>query len=326
MALLGPGSFFKPHVDTPRGNDLFATLVVVLPTVHTGGSLLLGKEGKLLDFDSSTLVYHPETKAPQIAYAAFYSDIEHEVTPVESGYRVTLTYNLHLIETNTAVPRAVAAKPLQELVATLMKLMLNPEVLPKGGALGFGLLHKYPVDTKEVNLKQFSGALKGNDALVKAACLRLNMKTTVQVIYKAGYRQEEYIVDSVQNEDAGGYDEMGLSEIFRSIGAKRVRDPSHQSNSRRSLPILWVTPRMDMMTTETAFTTYGNEYSVEFVYGDLVLTAELKPLKDRVAWLINTFPDLKKKYGQRLEGMSKSVGADEEDESQGDDSDMSWYD
>ena len=82
-----------------------------------------------------------------------------------------------------------------------------------------------------------------------------------------------------------------------------------------------------MMTTETAFTTYGNEYSVEFVYGDLVLTAELKPLKDRVAWLINTFPDLKKKYGQRLEGMSKSVGADEEDESlEGDDSDMSWYD
>ncbi|KAJ2926736.1 hypothetical protein H1R20_g10379, partial [Candolleomyces eurysporus] len=325
LNVYGPGSFFKPHVDTPRGNDLFATLVVVLPTVHTGGNLLLGKEGKLLDFDSSTLVYHPETKAPQIAYAAFYSDIEHEVTPVETGYRVTLTYNLHLVKTDSLVPRELPAKPLQELVATLMKVMLNPEVLPKGGALGFGLLHKYPVDPKEVDLRKFSGALKGNDALVRAACLRLDMKPTVQVVYQGGYDNQEYIVDSAQD-DLGGYDEMGLQEIFRSIGARRVRDPSYRSKSKRSLPILWVTPRMKMMTTDSAFTTYGNEYTVEHVYGDLVLIAELKPLQDRVAWLVNAFPHLKEKYGKRLEEMTEQAARDDkEEEEENEDSEEDYY-
>jgi len=30
-----------------------------------------------------------------ISYAAFYGDVEHEVTEVKSGYRLTLTYNLY---------------------------------------------------------------------------------------------------------------------------------------------------------------------------------------------------------------------------------------
>jgi hypothetical protein len=36
---------------------------------------------------------------PTVAqWAAFYSDCEHEVLPVTSGYRVTLTYNLYYDE------------------------------------------------------------------------------------------------------------------------------------------------------------------------------------------------------------------------------------
>jgi hypothetical protein len=34
-------------------------------------------------------------KEPSIAYAVFFSDADHEVLPVTSGYRVTVTYNLH---------------------------------------------------------------------------------------------------------------------------------------------------------------------------------------------------------------------------------------
>jgi len=35
-------------------------------------------------------------RQPSIAYVAFFSDIEHEVAPVISGYRVTLTFNLYI--------------------------------------------------------------------------------------------------------------------------------------------------------------------------------------------------------------------------------------
>lgn len=35
-----------------------------------------------------------------IQFAAFYSDVEHEVLEVHSGHRVTLTYNLYAGELN----------------------------------------------------------------------------------------------------------------------------------------------------------------------------------------------------------------------------------
>ncbi|RXW24088.1 hypothetical protein EST38_g1746 [Candolleomyces aberdarensis] len=328
LNVYGPGSFFKPHVDTPRGNDLFATLVVVFPTVHSGGNLLLGKEGKLLNFDSSNLVFHPETKAPQIAFAAFYSDIEHEVAPVEKGYRVTLTYNLHLVKTNLEDPKPVPAKPLEELVATVTKLMLDHEVLPNGGVLGFGLLHKYPVDTKKIGLLKFGGALKGNDALIKTACLQLKLHTSVQVVYQG--EEEDYIMDRFSGDTIGDYEEiMSVDEILRDFGAKRVCGPSYQSNSGRSLPVLWVTPRMKMMTTDAAFGSgaFGNEFALEHVYGDLVLTAELKPLQDRVASLVDAFPHLKEEYSRLLEEISGSSGEDDEEEEEEEEeeySDMSY--
>ncbi|EMD36612.1 hypothetical protein CERSUDRAFT_95902 [Gelatoporia subvermispora B] len=87
-----PGLFFKSHKDTPRGQDMFGSLVIVFPTSHEGGSLRLCYEGKKWSFDSATAL-----QAAQIAsvgYAAFYSDVEHEITPMVSGYRVTVTYNL----------------------------------------------------------------------------------------------------------------------------------------------------------------------------------------------------------------------------------------
>jgi len=33
------GSFFKPHVDTPRSDKMFGSLVIVFPSPHEGGAL-----------------------------------------------------------------------------------------------------------------------------------------------------------------------------------------------------------------------------------------------------------------------------------------------
>lgn len=71
---------------------MFASLVVVLPTPHEGGALALRHHGHEFMFNSADMLSKATT--PSIAFAAFYSDIEHEVLPVTSGYRVTLTYNL----------------------------------------------------------------------------------------------------------------------------------------------------------------------------------------------------------------------------------------
>ena len=52
-------------------------------TAATNGSLILARELAAV------------RELPMIDYVAFFSDVEHEVAPVISGHRVTLTYNLY---------------------------------------------------------------------------------------------------------------------------------------------------------------------------------------------------------------------------------------
>src|SRR5262249_28048335 len=83
------GSFFKPHRDTEKIPGMFGTLVVCLPSRHEGGTLILEHDGqkKQIDFGGKDSEF-------QTRYVAFYADCRHEVTPVKSGYRVCLVYNL----------------------------------------------------------------------------------------------------------------------------------------------------------------------------------------------------------------------------------------
>jgi hypothetical protein len=72
---------------------MFGSLVIVFPTPHEGGTLLLRHRGREWTFDSGHALSNKEE--PSIGYVAFFSDIEHEVAPVISGRRITLTYNLY---------------------------------------------------------------------------------------------------------------------------------------------------------------------------------------------------------------------------------------
>ncbi|MDO5627082.1 MAG: 2OG-Fe(II) oxygenase [Mobilicoccus sp.] len=87
MLVYTPGQFFAPHQDSQKHEAMVATLVVMLPASGTGGELI---------------VYGPETAARYEAsrfatrLVAFYADRRHEVRPVRTGHRVTLTYNLLL--------------------------------------------------------------------------------------------------------------------------------------------------------------------------------------------------------------------------------------
>lgn len=85
------GNFFIAHRDTEKIDNMFATLVVVLPSEHEGGELILQHDGEL-----QTIAFGGENSRYQIQYAAFYADCEHEIKPVSSGYRCCLIYNLAL--------------------------------------------------------------------------------------------------------------------------------------------------------------------------------------------------------------------------------------
>lgn len=95
----GPRGRFRAHVDTPRSASQFGSLVVCLPTEHEGGELRVAHQGRemLYDWSSSSARGDDDARQPAVRWAAFYSDVEHEVLEVRSGHRVTLTYNLYAV-------------------------------------------------------------------------------------------------------------------------------------------------------------------------------------------------------------------------------------
>lgn len=82
------GSFFVGHRDTEKAPGMFATLVVVLPSLYSGGELLIRHREREVCLDLSC------QEASEVAFAAFYADCWHAVRPISSGCRLVLIYNL----------------------------------------------------------------------------------------------------------------------------------------------------------------------------------------------------------------------------------------
>ena len=82
------GSFFVTHRDTEKSPGMFATLIVALPSLHSGGELEVRHRGREARLDLRC------TDFSELAWAAFYADCVHEVLPITSGCRLVLVYNL----------------------------------------------------------------------------------------------------------------------------------------------------------------------------------------------------------------------------------------
>ena len=82
------GDFFLAHKDSEKEPGMFGTLIIGLPSTHTGGELIIQFDGKekIIDFSASN--------SYQLPYVAFFADCDHEIKPIRSGYRVALVYNL----------------------------------------------------------------------------------------------------------------------------------------------------------------------------------------------------------------------------------------
>lgn len=88
LLVYDPGGFFLAHRDTEKAGGMFGTLVVVLPSTHRGGELVIRHGGREVTVDLSG------AEVSEVMFAAFYADCEHEVRPIRDGHRVCLVYNL----------------------------------------------------------------------------------------------------------------------------------------------------------------------------------------------------------------------------------------
>ena len=153
------GGFFLDHRDTEKTPGMFATLVIVLPSAHRGGELVVRHLGREV-----TLDLHPEDPS-EIGFAAFYADCVHEVRPVTTGYRVILVYNLRFLGKRRSL-RAPDYRAVEAQVADLLRGWTSAEDEPD--KLIVPLEHAYTAAELSFDV------LKGVDAgvasvLVKAA-------------------------------------------------------------------------------------------------------------------------------------------------------------
>jgi hypothetical protein len=171
---VGPAAaagFFKAHRDTPTSTDMFGSLVICLPTEFTGGQLIIRSP------DLSTSVTHDWDSTSsdrlgaaassssssnggcKLAWAAMYSDCEHEIKPVTTGHRVTLTYNLYTpadsgrsssqdsgVSAASASAAAASAARESAFGTQLSSALTDTTWYPEGVTLGLVMEHFYAVE------------------------------------------------------------------------------------------------------------------------------------------------------------------------------------
>ncbi|MGI8814370.1 MAG: 2OG-Fe(II) oxygenase [Pseudonocardia sp.] len=206
MLVYGKGQFFLPHQDSEKDDAMVGTLVVSLPSAHTGGELVIEHAGESTAYRASK---------EELTLVAFYADCRHQVTPVRSGYRLTLTFNL-LCGAETP---AAEAGPATELAHCLTEHFSTPATpryasrdLGPPNRLVYLLDHEYT--QRGLNWRRLKGADAERAALVRAAAEQAGFETvlalaevkeTWDALPSGGDRwDDDYHYDYYEGEGEGG--------------------------------------------------------------------------------------------------------------------------
>jgi hypothetical protein len=175
------GGHFKSHKDTPRGEDMFGTLVVCLPSQFFRGDLVLTHRGVVRNFPWGNAIHQQKTPN-QLHWAAFFGDVDHRIDKILDGARVTLTYLLRRGKGGAPLARdgESVAPRVQE---AWQALLADESFMPEGGTLAYPCCHLYHQDARfQVKQRpltpQSAGNLKGRDHLVAATALGSKLNVT----------------------------------------------------------------------------------------------------------------------------------------------------
>jgi len=202
---------------------MFGTLVIVLPSLHSGGEIVVRHAGREVVLDLAT------TDVSQLNYAAFYADCEHAVRPVADGNRLCLVYNLIQRSGDSDRQKSLSAPDYDEEIASVAKLLgdwvKRPDVPPKAVYL---LEHQYsPAGLSFLGLKNADaarGKVLGNAAqaigcAVYLGIVHIEEEGAAELIYDPDYhrsRWRHYDDDEEENEE-GEFEVVEISDSDRYI-------------------------------------------------------------------------------------------------------------
>lgn len=179
------GSFFVSHRDTEKAPGMFATLIIVLPSIYTGGELIVRHEGQEARLD----LYSQE---PSVAtYAAFYADCVHEVRPIASGYRLTLVYNL-LRQSGSWLPKPPNYDAEQAGLAELLRQWSAAKQSaddPSPEKLVYPLEHAYTEAEISFDTLKGADAARANALIAAAEQAECDLHLALVSIEESGYAE-----------------------------------------------------------------------------------------------------------------------------------------
>ncbi|TEB31950.1 hypothetical protein FA13DRAFT_1584402, partial [Coprinellus micaceus] len=156
---------YQPSGHTLKSNGMFATIIIVLPSLFGGAEVHVSHAGQTKVLDIS------EYSAFSTSILAWYIDVMHEVKPVTSGYRLALSYNL--IHTSPNMPQP--ALPKHSMISTPLGQCLQKwknggfARMPDPPLAAYVLDHQYSAN----NLEKGQEGLKGKDTQLVAQLLLL---------------------------------------------------------------------------------------------------------------------------------------------------------
>ena len=182
LNVYSPGGHFKAHVGTPRSQQMFGSLVVCLPSQFSGGALVTRHCGVETVFNwSSPLDDQPAGQSVLLQWAAFFSDVEHEVLPVTAGYRVTLTYNLYYDRPPASAPILTMSIYSHPFYHQLRKSLTSAYFMRGGGVLGFTAQQEYEFE-KLNRANDLPLLLKGADRIIYLVAKSLGLSVLVKPV------------------------------------------------------------------------------------------------------------------------------------------------
>lgn len=209
LNLYRTGGFFKVHQDTPRINRV-GTLLVFLPTEFTGGEFQITIPGASLPYQDCFAQSWAARQKGKITALVFFGECPHQVTPVKSGHRITLSFHL-VVDHECQVGMTEIHRPTESQLLTYSKVKSmgsKPETTPSlqsdpklgrklqrdvetylatSRQIGFLLTHKYSYDEHKNTL------LKGNDVILSQLFPPSKFETLVTPIII--FSHMEYPVD-----------------------------------------------------------------------------------------------------------------------------------
>jgi predicted 2-oxoglutarate/Fe(II)-dependent dioxygenase YbiX len=212
------GGFFKAHRDTEKAGGMFGTLVVVLPSAHRGGELVIRHAGR------ETVVDMGRSEISEVSFAAFYADCEHKVRPITEGNRVCLVYNLIQQPSAKNKKGVLHAPDYEKQIAAAAKLLEKNLSAPGAPAkIAWLLEHQYSPDG--LSFAGLKSADAGRAKVLAQAAERAGCAAHLGIVHieESGSAQENYDpsprrwgryhdYDEDETEDASG-DDFEIVEV-----------------------------------------------------------------------------------------------------------------